>query len=379
MGEITCAREPTYAVRMSGLSLRAATHSLADQWRSGTARSQTRVLIVLLCVVTGCFAVTLLSYTLMPVGTYPIWLLCGLLLLRFRPLLILTAYVVVGAGALAVFESTRTHAMTTGRISGMVALLLAGVMILIYAGAQRTGLPTPLGEAILADLRGRLLAQGRVPALPDGWSSQSAMIAAHGVAYAGDFMTVALDDERAHLDIILVDVMGKGVAAGADALHFAGALGGLIGAMPPPATMSAANAFLLRQPGEETFATAVMVSIDLVSGEFTIISAGHPPALRWHHDEGAWIIDGARGTALGVMAEPEMELSAGRLAPGDGLLFYTDGVIEKRGADIDDRIAWLGRVATEAVSSGFDGAARRIIHQVRRGDDDRAVFVLWRQ
>lgn len=378
MGEITCAREPTYAVRMSGLSLRAATHSLADQWRSGTARSQTRVLIVLLCVVTGCFAVTLLNYTLMPVGTYTIWLLCGLLLLRFRPLRVLTAYVVVGASTLAIFESARTHAMTTGRVSGMVALLLAAVMILIYVGAQRTGLPTPLGEAMLADLRGRLLAQGRVPALPPGWRSQSAMIAAHGVAYAGDFMTVAVDDEQEHLEIVLVDVMGKGVAAGADALHFAGALGGLIGAMPPAATMSAANAFLLRQPGDETFATAVMLRIDLAGGEFTIINAGHPPALRWHDDEGAWTIDGARGTALGVMAEPEMKVSTGRLAPGDGLLFYTDGVVETRGADIDDRIAWLDRVATEAVSSGFDGAARRIIRRVRPGDDDRAVFLLWR-
>ena len=363
---------------MSGLSLRLAAHSLADQWRSGTARSQTRVLIVLLCAVTGCFAVSLLDYTLMPIGTYTIWLLCGLLLLRFRPLIVLTAYVVLGAGSLAIFESVRTDAMTTGRLSGMVALLLAGVMILLYVGAQRTGLPTPLGEAMLADLRGRLLAQGRVPPLPAGWRSQSAMIAAHGVGYAGDFMTVAVDDEGEHLEIILVDVMGKGVAAGADALHFAGALGGLIGAMSPPATMRAANAFLLRQPGDEAFATAVMLRIDLASGEFTIVNAGHPPALCWHHDEDTWSTDGARGTALGVMAEPEMDTSTGRLAFGDALLFYTDGVIEKRGTDIDDRIAWLRRVATEAVSAGFDGAARRIIRRVHRGDDDRAVFLLWR-
>ncbi|HEX7740379.1 MAG TPA: PP2C family protein-serine/threonine phosphatase [Marmoricola sp.] len=363
---------------MSGLSLRAATHSLADQWRSGTARSQTLVLGALLVLVTGCFAVSLVEYTVMPIGTYTIWLLGGLLLLRFRPLLVLTAYVVVGASALAIYQSVRNDGMTTGRISGMIALLLAGVMILVYVGGRRTGLPTPLGEAMLADLRGRLLAQGRVPPLPEGWRSQSSMIAAHGVGYAGDFMTVNVDDERSRLEIILVDVVGKGVAAGTDALHFAGALGGLIGAMPPEDTMRVANAFLLRQPSYEAFATAVMLQVDLSTGAFTIVNAGHPPVLRWQRGAADWEIDRARGTALGVLDDPELHVSTGHLGVGDALLFYTDGVVEERGADIDDRIAWLKRTARDASADGFEGATRRIIRQVRRGDDDRAVFVLWR-
>ena len=192
-------------------------------------------------------------------------------------------------------------------------------------------------------------------------------------------MTVAMDEERCQLEIILVDVVGKGVAAGADALHFAGALGGLIGVLSPEGTMRAANGFLLRQPSYEAFATAVMLKVDLGTGEFTIVNAGHPPVLRWRHgDGGGWVLDHARGTALGVMDHPELQVSTGRLGSGDALLFYTDGVVEERGSDIEDRIAWLERTAATALSGGFDGAARRIIRQVRRGDDDRAVFLLWR-
>ena len=175
--------------------------------------------------------------------------------------------------------------------------------------------------------------------------------------------------------MILVDVVGKGVAAGVDALQFAGALGGLIGALEPAPLMEAANDFLLRLPGVETFATAAYARIDLDTGDYCVLSAGHPPALRYD-GVGAWEVDNARGLALGILRHPDLESSTGRLEPGQALMFYTDGVVESRGGDIEDGIDWLRRVAARAVAGGFDGAARRIVRQVSRGDDDRAVFVV---
>jgi hypothetical protein len=59
-------------------------------------------------------------------------------------------------------------------------------------------------------------------------------------------------------------------------------------------------------------------------------------------------------------------------------LFYTDGVVEARNAHIDAGIAWLQRVARDAVGHGFGGAAGRIIGQVESGEDDRAVLILSR-
>ncbi|GAA4126025.1 PP2C family protein-serine/threonine phosphatase [Nocardioides fonticola] len=338
------------------------------------------MLAFMLLGVTVCLAVSLPFYSVLPVSTYFLWLLVGMLLLRYVPLMILTVYTVVGAIGIGVYDGLHDGTFGSARLSGMIALVVGGLLALHHARGQRTGLPTPLGEAMLADLRERLQAQGRIPPLPAPWYTQTAMIAAHDVGYAGDFMMAAVDDEGTTpvLEVILVDVVGKGVAAGVDALQFAGALGGLIGAMPPRRLMEAANDFLLRQPAEETFATAAYVRLELDSGRYLVLSAGHPPALRWDHAQGAWLVDNARGLALGIHRHPELEASEGKLAPGEALLFYTDGVVESRGGDIEEGIAWLQEVARRAVAPGFEGAARRIVRQVSRGDDDRAVFLVSR-
>ena len=110
-----------------------------------------------------------------------------------------------------------------------------------------------------------------------------------------------------------------------------------------------------------------------------IVSDLHLDLTRgWDLPSGEWIIDNARGTALGVLPDPELHTSSGRLFPGEALLFYTDGVVEARGSHIDAGIAWLQRTARTAVGRGFQGAADRIISEVESGDDDRAVLILSR-
>jgi len=177
---------------------------------------------------------------------------------------------------------------------------------------------------------------------------------------------------------VLVDVCGHGSAAVPQAVQFAGALQGLVLALPAEQVMDALNDYLLRQQSEEAVATAVQVIIDLGSGRYRIRSAGHPPVLHWHTGAGEWRIDNARGTALGVVAEPGFDLSTGVLAEGEAFLFYTDGVVESRGGDIDQGIEWLRRTARAAVAEGFAGAAGRILSGVARGEDDRAILVLGR-
>ena len=353
--------------------------AVRDGWRSGSAASQRSALLVLLGLVAASLTVSALSYELAPVSVLFVWLLAGMMLLRLRPLVALTGCTVVGALALAVADAVGSGRLDGARLSATTALVVAAGLVLYQSSRQRSGLPTMLGEAVLSDLRDRLQRQARVPALPAGWRSQSAMLAADSVGYAGDFLVARLDEEQRHLEMILVDVVGKGLAAGTAALQFAGALGGLLGALEPGRMVEAANDFLLRQDSDESFATAVHLRVDLVTGDYEVLSAGHPPVLRLHAATGAWSVDTARGTALGVTRQAEAEPSRGRLAPGDALMFYTDGVVERPGADIDDQIAWLQRLAGEIVAdSGIDGLARQVLRQVPRGDDDRAVLVLAR-
>lgn len=343
------------------------------RWRTGTREGQIAVLVVLSAMAAAITVVTLVGYQYATVVAFIIPMLLGTLTLRYWPLVLLV--IVTGVGVLITIAH---EGLTTTRVSALIMIGISALIILAGASRIRSGLPGPLSEAMLLDLRDRLYAQGKVPPLPQGWKSQSAMKSAGGAKFAGDFMVAGLSDCGTILEMVLVDVCGKGVTAGTQSLHFSGALGGLIGALSPEELFVAANRFLLRQNWEDGFATAVHVTVNLKSGEFSIINAGHPPALRWETTTHEWGLDGARGIALGITPDPEFHMAKGELAPGDALLFYTDGVVESHDVDVMTGIEWLRGTAKAAVSNGFDNAAKTILDKVSDSDDDRAVLILSR-
>lgn len=347
------------------------------RWRTGTTEGQLLVLSALIGLSSVIALFSLLSYNAFPAASFVIPILLGSLALRYRPLLALVLFTIFCV-ATTVTKETVNSGMSPGRVSTLVVMMIVVAIVLFDSSRRRSGLPGPLGEAMLVDLRDRLQAQGVVPELPAGWTSQSAMLSAGGVKFAGDFLVANLAEDESALEMVLVDVCGKGVSAGTQSLHFAGALGGLIGALPPLGLFAAGNDFLLRQDWEEGFATAVHVLINLETGAYSVINAGHPPALRWDAVAKEWTIDGARGMALGITKRAEFHQTTGKLAPGDALMFYTDGVVETRVKDFTVGIEWLRGVATQIVSAGFDQAPRRILAQVESGDDDRAVLIVHR-
>ena len=347
------------------------------RWRTGTSEGQFAVLAALIVMSAGIMLVSLYSYNTFPAATFVIPMLLGSMALRYRTLLLLVLFVVV-ATAITVTKETVQSGMTSGRVSTLVVMAIVATIVLFESSRHRSGLPGRLGEAMLVELKDRLQAQGVVPPLPEGWKSQSAMLSAGGAKFAGDFLVANLSEDETKLEMVLVDVCGKGVAAGTQSLQFAGALGGLIGALPPLGLFAAGNDFLIRQNWDEGFATAVHVLVDLRTGEYSIINAGHPPALRWDSATSVWDVDGARGTALGIMKRPDFHQTTGRLEVGDALMFYTDGVVESRTQDFTAGIEWLRTEAAAIVSAGFDQAPRRILKLVSSGDDDRAVLILSR-
>ncbi len=342
-----------------------------DDWRTGSRASQLGVLVWLTLMAVLTLLVDENTPDVMPMTIWFVWLLFGVLLLRFGPLLVLSLFIFVCA-----VGSTDSH--TARSTAGLGTLAVAIVLVLIQSSRQRSGLPVALSEAVLAQLRDRLQAQGTMPKLREGWRAQSATLTAHGTRYAGDFFVAEAADGR-HLEMVLVDVCGKGVAVGPQALQLSGALGGLLGALPPAELMQAANNFLLRQNSDESFATAVHLLLDMDSGTYAITSAGHPPALHWRQDPGGWFLDNARGMALGVIEGVDHEPSWGQLKSGEALLFYTDGVVERRGSDLDEGIEWLRQTAMLSVDAhGFAKLPQRLLRKVRGGNDDRAILLLER-
>ena len=346
-----------------------------EGWRTGSRGSQAFLLLVFVALVGAAVGIGELAQVVVPVSVWFLVLMLGLMLLRFVPLL----FLIVVLGSAAYWTSVQTDFATPSRGAALLTLAVGVLLAIHQSSRQRSGLPMALSEAVLTQLRDRLQRQGVVPPLPNGWRCESATITANGPSYAGDFLVADLR-ERRWLEMALVDVCGKGTSVGPQALQFAGALGGLIGALPPAELMAAANHFLLRQESDESLATAVHLKIDLVTGDYTITSAGHPPALHWHLDQRGWAIDNARGMALGVIDDADFTPSRGRLRPGEALMFYTDGVIESADRDLDAGIDWLRDAALRAVDTrGFTGMPKRVLKKVPRGDDDRALLVLERQ
>jgi hypothetical protein len=259
---------------------------------------------------------------------------------------------------------------------GVTALL----MIWIAHSRARLGVQGTTGESMLVDLRDRLRAQGELPPLPPRWHAEVVLRSAYGDQFSGDFLVATRRMDGNSFELALVDVSGKGAGAGTRALLLSGALGGLLGALPSDRFLPAANDYLLRQRWSEGFATAVHVTIDLVSGDFQVDSAGHPPAAHFQSGSGRWAVLGAgSGPLLGVLPDATFSAQRGRLARGDALLLYTDGVVEARASDLSVGIDRMLGQADVMVTSGFRGGAQRIVDMARAGEtDDRACVLVWR-
>lgn len=79
--------------------------------------------------------------------------------------------------------------------------------------------------------------------------------------------------------------------------------------------------------------TAVQAVIDTRRHRITYSSAGHPPAVLVHPDGTCVLLDQATDPPLGI--GPQRLQAAVPYTPGGTLVLYTDGLIERRGEDID--------------------------------------------
>jgi serine phosphatase RsbU (regulator of sigma subunit) len=244
---------------------------------------------------------------------------------------------------------------------------------------EKLGLQGLRGDQMLIELRDRIRAQGKMPALPEPWHAVSVLRPAGGSSFGGDFIVSAFDGKV--LELALVDVAGKGLEAGTRALLLSGAFGGLLGSVPHADYLPACNAYLQRGGPPEGFVTAIYLTIDLVTGDYLISSAGHPPAAQFEAGSGQWRLTKARGMVLGVLPDVRSRPESGNLRPGDALLLYTDGLVEVPGRDIDAGIDRLLGEADRLVTGGFEDGAVRLVQTMQGAgpnSDDCALALIWR-
>jgi Stage II sporulation protein E (SpoIIE) len=310
-----------------------------------------------------------------PSGEFVLPILAGGLLLRRRALLI-----VVLVTAVSIVYDEVVLGWHTVRVGQVVVIAATAVFAYRLARTRELlGVQGLRGESMLLELRDRLRAQGEMPPLPHGWQHEALIRSAGAGSFGGDFLVSALTGGGDVLEVVLVDVSGKGIDAGTRALLLSGALGGLLGAVQPDHFLPAANDYLLRQGWAEGFATAVHLVVDLRTGSYVVESAGHPPAAHFVKGSGTWRVIDSEGTVLGVLPEASYTSVSGVLGSGDAMLLYTDGVVETSEREIAVGIDKLIGEAERLVTQGFRDGAKHLIDRVAPdSSDDRALIMIWR-
>ena len=303
----------------------------------------------------------------------------GLLL---RPASLLALYAASAAAliveALVLGPYTQGPArVTPGTVLVVAACGFFGLVIAQFR--SRVGVPWRRGGTMLFDLRERIRVQSKLPALPRGWHREMALRPAGGQSFSGDFVVAARTNGGRTLEAVLTDVSGKGMEAGSRALLLSGAFGGLLGALPPHGFLPAANGYLLRQDWDEGFATSIHLVLDLETGDYELLSAGHLPALQLSAGTGRWQEVSGEGPLLGVYDGAEFEPARGNLRRGDVLMLFTDGLVETSEREISEGMDRLTGEADRYVAAGWDGAAWHLIEKVAKDvNDDRALLLIRR-
>lgn len=185
------------------------------------------------------------------------------------------------------------------------------------------------------------------------------------------FQAAQLTDGR--MSLVIGDVVGHGM----DAVRTMGRMRSAVraytlpgaGQAPPgPHELATLLDHWCAQTDAALASTACFADVDPAQGRCRVASAGHPPPLLLGGGEPArYAYQRALGPPLGVLdfgggAHAEIEVL---LAPGETVLMYTDGLIERRGEDLGVGLARLAEIAERELATAADeeleSACRRIV------------------
>lgn len=176
------------------------------------------------------------------------------------------------------------------------------------------------------------------------------------------------------------DVVGHGLEAAAVMGMLRSALSASVRALEQPARALDVLGLYARYVEGALASTVVQAVVDTRARRITYSSAGHPPPVLLHQDGTCDLLDQATDPPLGARPEhvprPQADLP---YTPGDTFVLYTDGLVERRGEDIDaslqrltDALACYARYSPERLADallahlGLSSGAR----------DDIALIVL---
>lgn len=264
------------------------------------------------------------------------------------------------------------------------ATRLGGDLFLVYRDvSERVARERALAESrarlrqeheAVATLQAAILPR-EVPAVPGAGVGAEYVAASENLEVGGDWFDVfALPN--GHVALSVGDVAGKGIdAAGVMAqLRSASRVAALAG-QSPDEVLASENALMIAV-GLGPFATTVFGLYNPATGDLTWSSAGHLPPLHVSNGHAEYLAS-PEDPPLGVVEAPEYICQQIVLAPGDRLVLYTDGLIERRGESISEGLERLRRLVPSAGTAA--NACRALLEHLGVSDgpgDDICVLTL---
>ena len=174
---------------------------------------------------------------------------------------------------------------------------------------------------------------------PDGWSVDARYEPAAGGRVGGDWYD-ALELPGGRLAVVVGDVAGHGLSAAAAMGQARNALRAYLLRGDSPAQTLASLDHVVRWTMPLEMATVVVALVDLATGEVTVSAAGHPRPLLLQPGGAAELLTMPIDRPLGVGSgtPPTTTLT---LAPGAGLVLYSDGLVDSRQTSLRDGLRRL--------------------------------------
>lgn len=183
---------------------------------------------------------------------------------------------------------------------------------------QRTLLPTSLPLHPRVELAGHYMPAGLAPQVGGDW-----------------YDAISLDGDRTA--VMIGDVVGHGIRAATTMGELRNALRAFaIEGHGPGQALHQLDRVVHATLGPGMVATLLFVVIDAAAGTVTLARAGHPPPALRSADGRVQFLDTDRTLPLGVDPNNEPAEATYRIEPGDTLLMFTDGLVERRGETLTE-------------------------------------------
>ena len=259
----------------------------------------------------------------------------------------------------------------------VVRLVLVSAAALVAVGActlrvrreadlQRLSAEAAAARASLAlgeTLQRHLL--GPPPVVPAFESAARYLPAVRGARVGGDWYD-AFPAADGGTVLVIGDVAGHDPEAAAAMAEVRGMLRAVAVDAASPAALLGALDRVMAHPSAPALVTAVVATVAR-TGDGAVrrwANAGHPPPALVGVDGSVRLLERAPERALGVAPGAPRTDAELTLGPGETLLLYTDGLVERRGRSLDEGTSWLAGELGRQAAVPLDELCDRLLTDV---------------